>query len=264
MEDQPISNLKEIWNTKAEEWVRHSQDPNNYFTRRARVIRDFVCRGLSCRGKALEIGCATGLLSHLLAEIGFDVHGIDISENMILKARGKVNVPHDHFRVCVGEDIPFEPDYFELVTAIGVFPYIKDYASYIQKISRILKQGGYVVASSTNRLSIRNFLNLVGVIKGFRSNPVWRKTCLNLIRTGLWSGGHVDYASSQQAYSSATFDRLFTRNGFVLIDQLNLYAISVLDKEPLNRKGAGSFFARHWCWSHVGMYQKLPIELGDF
>lgn len=121
--------------------------------------------------------------------------------------------------------------------------YIKDDVSCIREVSRILKQGGYAVAGNTNWLSIRN--------------------SLNLIQTDLWSGGDVEYASWQQVHSSATFDCLFARKVLVLIGQLNLCVISVLDKEPLNRKGASGFFGGHRCFNHVAIYQELPSEFGE-
>ena len=186
------------------------------------------------------------------------MYGIDISEKMISKARDRVNAPYDHFQVCPADEIPFEAGYFQLVTAIGVFPYIKDYVSYISHISRVLRQGGYLVAQSTNRVSIHNVLTLIRTVMGARSNPDWINTLHNLIRTGLWSGGYLEYSSVRQVYSSVAFDGLFSRNGFMLIDELNLYGIARLDKAPLTRKGAGSFFARHLCWNHIGVYQKLP------
>jgi ubiquinone/menaquinone biosynthesis C-methylase UbiE len=252
---------KEIWDGRAEEWERMSADAKNYFTRRAGLIRDLIYNLLPHEGKALDIGCATGLLSHLLADIGFDVYGIDISEEMIAKARDRVNVPSDHFRVCPADEIPFEAGYFQLVTAIGVFPYVKDYAAYIGEIARVLGKDGYVVAQSTNRVSIHNAFSIIKLLLGVRANPDWMKNLRNLIRTGLWTGGCLEYSSGRQVYSSAAFDRLFSRNEFKLIDQLNLYGVTRLDKDPLNRKGVGSFLARHLCWNHIGVYQKLPTGI---
>lgn len=257
-----MDDLRKIYNAEEENWGRFYSDPNNYFTKRMKFVRDLVQKILSFRGKALDIGCATGFLSRLLAELDFDVYGIDISERMISIARESMNVPHDHFLVCHGDEIPFESGSFQLVTAIGLFPYIKDYDLCIKEISRVLKENGFVVATCINRFSIKNLLHIIEVIKTFRLNPDWRKTVTNLIRTGVWSAGYVNYASSKQAYSPAAFDRLFSKNGFIFVDQLNLYAISRfgLDKEPLDRKRINSFFARHLCWHHIGIYQKLSFS----
>ncbi|NEE14175.1 class I SAM-dependent methyltransferase [Streptomyces sp. SID7499] len=40
-------------------------------------------------GRLLDIGCGTGTYSLLIAELGFDVHGVDTSERMVERARAK-------------------------------------------------------------------------------------------------------------------------------------------------------------------------------
>src|SRR5262245_33072496 len=48
------------------------------------------------RGLVVDLGCGGGILSEIMAAVGFDVLGIDISEEMIALARERV--PRGRFR----------------------------------------------------------------------------------------------------------------------------------------------------------------------
>ena len=48
-------------------------------------------------GQAIDLGCGTGRLTHLISELGMDVLGIDLDEFMIKEA--KKNYPNLRFKV---------------------------------------------------------------------------------------------------------------------------------------------------------------------
>ncbi len=83
-----IKNLVSHWNHRAE---NYDATPGNSLT----VGQLAEWRGLlsaiypRLSGRLLDVGCGTGSYSMLLAEIGFVVHGIDMSEGMIERARKK-------------------------------------------------------------------------------------------------------------------------------------------------------------------------------
>jgi SAM-dependent methyltransferase len=63
----------------------------------APVLLDALRRRGIDRGLVIDLGCGSGILSREVAEAGYDVLGIDISEAMIAMARERV--PHGEFRV---------------------------------------------------------------------------------------------------------------------------------------------------------------------
>lgn len=255
-----MDELKSTWEKKVNDWDKQTEDSNNYFTRRTNFVVELINKNIE-QGAVLDVGCGVGLLSLRLAENGFDTYGTDISENMIHKAiehlSTKFNNSNDRFRISQNGNIPFPGISFQIITAIGVFPYIENYNSYIMRLSSFIETGGYIIASCTNRFSIYVFLQIYRHILRFRPTISWRTTLLNLVRTGIWSGGHVDYRISKQAYSSSHFDKLFCEHGLKKVDELDLFNISCLDKDPLNRKGFNRVFARCLGWNHIGVYVKL-------
>ena len=59
------------------------------------------------KGKQLlEVGCGTGHWSRYFSEKGFEVTGVDISEEMI-KAANIKNIPHCRFQVADGHSLSF-------------------------------------------------------------------------------------------------------------------------------------------------------------
>ena len=56
----------------------------------ARYIESIMDRYGSGSGLVLELGCGTGRHAICLAERGYDIHGIDLSERMIDKARSRI------------------------------------------------------------------------------------------------------------------------------------------------------------------------------
>lgn len=54
-------------------------------------------------GRLLDIGCGTGSLSVLLAELGWDVTGFDLSPAMISQAETKATAAGHHIRFVIGD-----------------------------------------------------------------------------------------------------------------------------------------------------------------
>ncbi len=71
---------------------------------------DFAHR---CRSPILELACGTGRLVIPLAEAGFEVYGVDVSENMLAICRRKV--AENHGGVIYARSIPGEGSVFTVL-----------------------------------------------------------------------------------------------------------------------------------------------------
>ena len=70
--------------------------------------------------KALDFGCGTGRSTRLLHKLGFQVTGIDISEDMLRVARS--TDPSGDYRVVPGDDLTaFSPATFDLILCAFTF-----------------------------------------------------------------------------------------------------------------------------------------------
>ncbi|SDJ94874.1 Methyltransferase domain-containing protein [Bradyrhizobium sp. Rc2d] len=254
-----MSDPIQFWNDRAEQFARGARDPNSFFARRAALVAELVSRHVS-PGRMLDIGCGAGQLCFHLARRGFDVHGADLSSLQIgmaiQAARGVLDAPEQRFQVCAPQSLPFGGP-FDLITAIGVLPYVEDQSAFIQRSLSLLKPTGMFVASCTNPLSLFTFLAVTRHALSFRPQRAWFSVLANLIRTGLLTGSCVDFRTARQCRSAAALDELCYRLGLTMEGELDLYNIDygLLDRSPFARGPFGRMLSRHLGWTHIGAYR---------
>ncbi len=99
----------------------------------------------SCR--LLEIGCGVGRMTRWFAQEFQEVHGVDISADMVRLARARLrDCPNVVLHVGSGMDLAGLPDrYFDLAFSYIVFQHIPSRAvieNYLRETARVLKPGG--------------------------------------------------------------------------------------------------------------------------
>lgn len=70
--------------------------------------------------RALEIGCATGIMVRYLNEAGCEAHGIDVSEWAV------ANREHPHVRLASAAELPYEDGAFDLVYSCHSIEHLPD------------------------------------------------------------------------------------------------------------------------------------------
>jgi ubiquinone/menaquinone biosynthesis C-methylase UbiE len=92
-------------------------------------------------GALLDVGCGTGSYTAALAERGWDVTGVDISEDMLRLARerGVRTVRAD------ATSLPFEAASFDAVVSILTNTDFDDLAEVVREIARVLRPGAPLV-----------------------------------------------------------------------------------------------------------------------
>lgn len=138
------------------------EDPAFFPQERKAVERYFTASGAS----VLDVGCGSGRVSRLLADRGFDVVGIDVSEPLVEKARSLF--PDIEFRVEDVREASFDAESFDYVvfSHFGL-DYILPKAERekaLREMYRLLKPGGLVLFSSHN--SWHPFLSVLSLFGG--------------------------------------------------------------------------------------------------
>lgn len=92
-------------------------------------------------GSLLDVGCGTGSFTAALAERGWDVTGIDISEDMLRRAeaRGVHAVQAD------AASLPFESASFDAAVSVFTSTDIDDLGAVAREIVRVLRPGAPLV-----------------------------------------------------------------------------------------------------------------------
>lgn len=103
--------------------------------------------------RILDVGCGSGLYSMRLAEMGYEVIGIDISNEMLIKAKEKAekrNLKITFLNMDV-YNLKLETETFDGIFSITAFEFMKDSQKSIDEMMRVLKKDGELIIGTINR-----------------------------------------------------------------------------------------------------------------
>lgn len=98
----------------------------------------------------LDVGCGIGLIDRELVQYVGSLHGVDVSEAMVERARE--TVPGVDYRVYDGARLPYEDGQFDLAFAICVLHHVAapEQLPLLQEMRRVVRPGGLVIAFEHN------------------------------------------------------------------------------------------------------------------
>jgi SAM-dependent methyltransferase len=161
MPDSVSDRMRSDWNERAREDAHYyvafggrDQDEDEFLATAADVLRSIEAQLKRLPAKAnrrawraLEIGCGPGRLVKPLSRHFGEIHGVDVSDEMIKLARQRLSdIPHAHFHATNGASLgQFADDSFDFVYSYAVFQHIPSrdvVLEYMREICRVLKPGG--------------------------------------------------------------------------------------------------------------------------
>ena len=95
----------------------------------------------------LDAGCGSGPLMEALRGKDAVVSGFDLSPAMVELARQRLGEDADVRVADLGAPLPYADDAFDLVVASLSLHYVKDWASALAELRRVLKPGGRLIVS---------------------------------------------------------------------------------------------------------------------
>jgi ubiquinone/menaquinone biosynthesis C-methylase UbiE len=94
----------------------------------------------------MAAGCGTCVFYGL--QNGFEVHGVEPEEWKLqfnaVKATEKSYPPgwSNHIKFAYGESLPYEDDYFDVVTSYQTLEHVSDVSKCLEEMMRVVKTGG--------------------------------------------------------------------------------------------------------------------------
>jgi SAM-dependent methyltransferase len=108
---------------------------------------------------ALDLGCGPGVLLPALLEHSATVAAIDVSPEMLERARSAISGTPGRERVTLAlgsaDALPFADRSFDLVTCIGVIAYWPNAPRALSEVARVLRPGGTLILQTTNFVAPR-------------------------------------------------------------------------------------------------------------
>ena len=138
-----------FWDNLAESYAKKPVEDPAAFERKIELTK----ARLRPSDVVLDIGCGTGSLALRLASSAAEVHGLDISKEMIRIAKAKAadaQVDNVHFRVG-----PFDPTFggfgpgsLDCICAYSIIHLVKERDAALEQMWRLLRPGGTLVSST--------------------------------------------------------------------------------------------------------------------
>ena len=210
--------------------------------REAQVFMDNLTHYLNLpeKAKVLDLACGKGRHAIYLNQLGYDVLGVDLSENSILEAQKNTN-NHLHFRVHDMRE-PFEEKFdaiFNLFTSFGYFECDGDNLKTLIAIKESLSEYGFAVI---------DFMNATNVIANLVPEETKTVDAIDFHIKRYCVDGHIykeidfehngekfHFTEKVQALTLADFQELMNEAGIYLLDTFGDYKLKKFHKTESER-----------------------------
>lgn len=192
------------------------------------------------QGKILDLACGKGRHATFLNSLGYDVTGVDLSENSIAHAKQFENESL-HFEV---HDMckPFKKQFdavFNLFTSFGYFDKEEDNLKTIKSIKKNLNDFGFGVIDFMNSEFIID--NLVSentkVVDGisFLQKRHFKNGFIIKDISFYVNGEYYNFQERVRAFTLSDFEKLYKSAGVYLLDVFGDYKLGKFDKKSSER-----------------------------
>ncbi len=166
-ESQKQQAVDEYFSASASYWhdiyVAESLLPVIYRDRHRAALAWVDAIELAPASRVLEIGCGAGLMTAALAQRGCLVEAIDSAAEMLEMTRREAEAAGVSARVAVSpgdaHGLQFSSGRFQLVVALGVIPWLHSPGQALEEMARVLRPGGYLIATADNRARLNRLLD---------------------------------------------------------------------------------------------------------
>ncbi|HJP17158.1 MAG TPA: class I SAM-dependent methyltransferase [Nitrospinota bacterium] len=103
--------------------------------------------------KVLDLGCGKGKNLPFLKKCGFDVYGVEITEEIAKKVKSDLNqlgLENIDVRAGMNDSIPFENNFFDYLVSWNSCYYMQEstnFGQHIKEFNRVLKKGRHLILS---------------------------------------------------------------------------------------------------------------------
>ena len=214
---------------------RNEEEAENF----VQNLSDFL--NLPTDSKIVDLACGKGRHSITLNKIGYDVLGVDLSENSISIAKEFENEKlkfeiHDMREMLDQNNVQAV---FNLFTSFGYFDKLKDNEKVIASVKEMLAKNGWFVIDFMNSQKVIN--NLVysenKIVDSIKYNISREYTGTHILKHIRFQDGskNFDFTEKVQALKLSDFKQLLAKNRFEIIRTFGDFNLNDFDEESSDR-----------------------------
>lgn len=211
----------------------YNKDWGTFSTSYLRLIKHLSHKYNFERRPVLDIACGTGNLAYELFKLGYEVIGIDISEDMINVA--KANNPQIQFHVADMTNFNIDINFDLITCTFDSINYITEDEEIVRALSNIhshLSNSGYFIFDINTPIIYEG--NHFGIIdrefNGVKFKQILEYDKERKIGTTIFDFGNGEReVHVQKAYSSADMDNLLRQSGFLILERFKNFELSPID-----------------------------------
>ena len=189
----------------------------------------------------LDVGCGSGRASIPFAKNGVKVIGLDISEQMVLRAKNKSKKQGltDYIDYIIGdsESLPFKNNSFDGVIAFGVLHHVPTPQKMLDQMSKVLKSGGIYFGHENNKTILRPIFDFLMCISRLWIEEAGNHPLISKAELTNWAN-KVDF--DIKINSSVFFPpHLYNLLGFENAKKLIAFSDKILNRIPFVKNMGG-------------------------
>lgn len=215
---------EKLWNERAENW--NSRSAKMWDSGSRKDIIPFFQKYVKKNALVCDLGCGDGYGSYKLAQVGYEVTGVDVSEEMLEKAAAVNAGGSAKFLKGDMENVPVENSQFDAILAINSIEWTEIPLMVLNEMKRILKNDGIVC------------IGILGPTAGPRVNSYRR----------LY--GEKVICNTMMPWE---LERLAEENGWEKLDE---YPVLKKDAEELAKGGLSNEMKQALSFMYIFMFKK--------
>lgn len=170
--------------------------------------------------KVLDVGCGNGIISRGIGKEGYHVHGIDISDKAIEKARALTNLENVTFDNISAEQLVADGNKYDAVICSEVLEHLNQPEKLLRVLYESLMNNGLLIVTVPNGHGPREMFVTKPVIRmQQKNNWMWRtlpKVKKMLGYSGTTVQSDADDLTHVQFFSRKSLEGLAASNNFTI------------------------------------------------
>ncbi|WP_375579335.1 methyltransferase domain-containing protein [Marivirga tractuosa] len=169
----------------------------------------------------LDVGCGNGIISLNLGELGYNVHGIELSEDALDIAKSQNKFSNVIFEKANAETLKLKGKKYDVVICSEVLEHLHHPENLLQELSHLIKNDGVLIVTVPNGIGPREMFVTRPFIK-IRNNNGLSWKLLSTVKSKLgYSGTTIQSAASDldhiQFFTKKQLKKLAENSGFEII-----------------------------------------------